>query len=201
MGSNRSALLMALVLLMSQAAYGGPGAFIICQTGCNAGWVACYAAAGAVAGTVTAGVGVPAAIVACNVLQGACMAACAGLALAPTPWTGWTWTRGHGVECETGQKRPLESYNFVLSICFWHGMIDLLWVFFLVNVILFLFCEVWCKWQRKLTADGSYSSFQALISVKRRFLRKLFSLFSLRLKHSFYPETVFRWTEILDCIM
>ena len=57
----------------------------ICYTGCNAVWVACVAAGGGVAGVTTGGVGVPAAIIACNVAQGVCMAACT-LALAlPTP--------------------------------------------------------------------------------------------------------------------
>lgn len=53
--------------------------------GCNTVTVACYAGAGFVFGTVTAGVGTPAAIVACNVALGQCSAACALIALTPTP--------------------------------------------------------------------------------------------------------------------
>ena len=45
----------------------GPVAAGICYSGCNALWVACVAAAGGVAGVSTGGVGVPAAILACNV--------------------------------------------------------------------------------------------------------------------------------------
>eukprot|EP00747_Dinoflagellata_sp_TGD_P167779 gnl/TRDRNA2_/TRDRNA2_192871_c0_seq1.p1 gnl/TRDRNA2_/TRDRNA2_192871_c0~~gnl/TRDRNA2_/TRDRNA2_192871_c0_seq1.p1 ORF type:complete len:591 (+),score=74.97 gnl/TRDRNA2_/TRDRNA2_192871_c0_seq1:119-1891(+) len=48
-----------------------------CQTVCNTGVVACYAAAGLTFGTVTGGMGAPAAALACNSAQGACMAACA----------------------------------------------------------------------------------------------------------------------------
>ena len=53
----------------------------ICQTGCNAAWVACYGAAGIVAGTV--GPAAPPTILAaagyCNAQQGVCMAACASM--------------------------------------------------------------------------------------------------------------------------
>ena len=45
---------------------GGPIAAGICYSGCNAVWVACVAAAGGVAGVTTGGIGVPAAILACN---------------------------------------------------------------------------------------------------------------------------------------
>ncbi|GIQ88034.1 hypothetical protein KIPB_010194 [Kipferlia bialata] len=48
-----------------------------CQSACNAAWVACYSAAGVVAGTITAGAAAPLAAVACNSLQGTCMAVCA----------------------------------------------------------------------------------------------------------------------------
>ena len=48
------------------SAMGGPVAAGICYTGCNTVWVACVAAAGGVAGVSTGGVGVPAAIMACN---------------------------------------------------------------------------------------------------------------------------------------
>ncbi len=63
----------------------GPFAYGICQTGCNAMVVACYAAAGFTFGTVTAGVGIPAAIVACNAALGVCMAACIAAGFAPIP--------------------------------------------------------------------------------------------------------------------
>jgi hypothetical protein len=63
----------------------GPLAYGICQTGCNTVVVACYAAAGFTFGTVTAGMGVCPAIIACNVALGSCMAACAAVALTPTP--------------------------------------------------------------------------------------------------------------------
>lgn len=66
-------------------AVAGPLAYGICQTGCNAIVVACYAGAGFTFGTVTAGVGVPAAIVACNSALGVCMAACVAAGFLPTP--------------------------------------------------------------------------------------------------------------------
>ena len=43
------------------------------------------AAAGGIAGVSTGGVGVPAAIVACNAAQGVCMSACWAALLSPTP--------------------------------------------------------------------------------------------------------------------
>ena len=64
---------------------GGLLAYGICQTGCNALVVSCYAAAGFTFGTVTAGVGVPVAIIGCNTGLSTCMAACAVVALTPTP--------------------------------------------------------------------------------------------------------------------
>mmetsp|Transcript_65330 Transcript_65330/g.115940 ORF Transcript_65330/g.115940 Transcript_65330/m.115940 type:complete len:87 (+) Transcript_65330:87-347(+) len=64
---------------------GGPLAYGICQTGCNAVTVACYSAAGATFGTVTAGAGIPAAILACNAALGTCMAACVAAGCTPTP--------------------------------------------------------------------------------------------------------------------
>ena len=62
----------------------GPLAYGICQTGCNTVWVACVSAGGGVAGVSTGGVGVPAAILACNAAQGVCMAACVAAGLSPT---------------------------------------------------------------------------------------------------------------------
>ena len=64
---------------------GGPVAYGICQSGCNALVVSCYASAGFTFGTVTAGAGAPAAIVACNAGLGTCMAACVAAGFAPAP--------------------------------------------------------------------------------------------------------------------
>ena len=67
-------------LLTAMASYG------MLQTCCNTVWVACIAAAGGVAGVSTGGVAVPAAILACNVAQGLCMAGIAAAILAvPAP--------------------------------------------------------------------------------------------------------------------
>mmetsp|Transcript_36894 Transcript_36894/g.75614 ORF Transcript_36894/g.75614 Transcript_36894/m.75614 type:complete len:84 (+) Transcript_36894:36-287(+) len=79
------ALLAVLLISQLRVADGGPLAYGICQTGCNAVAVACYAAAGATFGTVTAGVGTPAAIIACNSALGVCMAACVAAGFTPTP--------------------------------------------------------------------------------------------------------------------
>lgn len=46
--------------------------------------MACYVAAGAAWG-VTLGLGAPAAVIGCNLAYGACQAACAAIALTPTP--------------------------------------------------------------------------------------------------------------------
>merc|ERR1712083_317337 len=77
-------LLIVLVLCTHQAdggilgfLFGAVGGYGACQTACNAGWVSCYAAGGLTAGTVTGGAAMPAAAMACNCAQGACMAACA----------------------------------------------------------------------------------------------------------------------------
>ncbi|KAF9018149.1 hypothetical protein BDZ89DRAFT_357746 [Hymenopellis radicata] len=78
--------LALLALPFIPAINAGPIAYGICQTGCNAVAVACYAGAGFTFGTITAGVGIPAAIVACNAALGTCSAACASVTLlAPTP--------------------------------------------------------------------------------------------------------------------
>lgn len=45
------AIILTIVLLSSQLVDGGPLAYGICQTGCNALVVACYAAAGFTFGT------------------------------------------------------------------------------------------------------------------------------------------------------
>ena len=61
-----------------------PAAYAICQTGCNAVWVACCTAAGGTAG-VTAPPAIAAAIAACNAAQGVCMVACVEAGAGPTP--------------------------------------------------------------------------------------------------------------------
>ncbi|KAJ9069407.1 hypothetical protein DSO57_1018793 [Entomophthora muscae] len=76
---------MKITFHIASAVLGGPLAYGICQTGCNAVVVACYAAGGATFGTVTAGAGVPAVILGCNVALGTCMAGCVAAGLAPTP--------------------------------------------------------------------------------------------------------------------
>lgn len=88
MASFKLVSVCILVLIMVgglPTADAGLFSYGICQTGCNAVAVACYAAAGFTFGTVTAGVAVPPAIIACNSALGVCMAACAGIALTPTP--------------------------------------------------------------------------------------------------------------------
>lgn len=77
--------LVVVLAMLIQIAQSGPLAYGICQTGCNAVWVACVTAAGGTAGVSTGGVGVPAAILACNAAQGTCMAACIAAGLSPTP--------------------------------------------------------------------------------------------------------------------
>ena len=59
-------ILLIILFLSSDLASAGPVAMGICMSGCNAVWVACVAAAGGVAGVSTGGLGVPAAILACN---------------------------------------------------------------------------------------------------------------------------------------
>ncbi|KAG1759280.1 hypothetical protein EDD22DRAFT_906775 [Suillus occidentalis] len=74
---------VAILLLATGPAVAGPIGYAICQTGCNGIAVACYSAAG-----FTFGVAPPAAppeIIACNAALGAYMAACAAVALGPTP--------------------------------------------------------------------------------------------------------------------
>jgi len=78
-------LAIALLVLCVLGANGGPLAYGICQSGCNAGAVACYAAAGVTFGTVTAGAGTPLAVLGCNTALGTCMAACVAAGCTPTP--------------------------------------------------------------------------------------------------------------------
>ena len=73
-----------MLALLPRTVHSGPLAYAVCQTGCNTVWVACVSGAGGVAGVSTGGVGVPAAILACNAAQGACMAACVAAGLSPT---------------------------------------------------------------------------------------------------------------------
>ncbi len=77
--------LLAVVLVQLKVVQGGPLAYGICQTGCNALVVTCYAAAGFTFGTVTGGLGAPPAILACNAALGTCMAGCIAAGFAPTP--------------------------------------------------------------------------------------------------------------------
>jgi len=78
-------VLMLLFVLTMLQVQGGPLAAGICYTGCNALWVTCVAAAGGVAGVATGGIGVPAAILACNAGQGVCMGACIVALGLPSP--------------------------------------------------------------------------------------------------------------------
>ena len=73
-----------IMFTLFYTAHSGPLAYGICQSGCNAVWVACVAAGGGVAGVSTGGVAVPAAILACNAAQGVCMAGCVAAGLSPT---------------------------------------------------------------------------------------------------------------------
>jgi len=93
MVSNKIIIVLIALLAFQPVAESGLltaiGAYGLCQTACNAFAVTCYAAAGFTFGAVTAGVGVPAALVACNTGLGLCMAKCvavaAGAAVVPTP--------------------------------------------------------------------------------------------------------------------
>ena len=88
MTNIRSVLWVILILIgpmFLEETEAGLLAYGICQSGCNSLWVACVAAAGGTAGVTTGGAAVPAAILACNVGQGTCMAACVAAGLTPTP--------------------------------------------------------------------------------------------------------------------
>ncbi|KAE8743865.1 hypothetical protein FOCC_FOCC009496 [Frankliniella occidentalis] len=69
-------VLLAVAALLGSAT-GGPAAYGICQTGCNALAVACYASAGVVMGVGS--------VIPCNIALGTCMAACIAAGAAPTP--------------------------------------------------------------------------------------------------------------------
>ncbi|CAE6407853.1 unnamed protein product [Rhizoctonia solani] len=83
--SITSVFAFAALALNAGQVQAGPVAMGLCYSACNAGYVTCCASAGAVAGTFTLGLGVPVALAACSVVQGACMSACTPLLLAPTP--------------------------------------------------------------------------------------------------------------------
>ena len=83
-------IMVVIVLVLCTGSFvekteGGILAYGTCQTGCNSLCVTCVAAAGGIAGVSTGGAAVPAAILACNVGQGTCMAACGAAGLTPTP--------------------------------------------------------------------------------------------------------------------
>ena len=84
-GSILAVIFILIGPMLLEESEAGLLAYGICQTGCNSVWVACVAAAGGTAGVTTGGVAVPAAILACNVAQGTCMAACVAAGLTPTP--------------------------------------------------------------------------------------------------------------------
>ncbi|CUA77418.1 hypothetical protein RSOLAG22IIIB_02431 [Rhizoctonia solani] len=83
--SFTSVVAFAAVALNAGQVQAGPIAMGLCYSACNAGYVTCCASAGAIAGTFTLGLGVPAALAVCSVVQGTCMAACTPLLAAPTP--------------------------------------------------------------------------------------------------------------------
>ena len=76
---------LIMLALFTSTANSGPLAYGICQTGCNAVWVACCAAGGGVAGVSTGGAAVAPAFLACSAAQGVCMTACVAAGFAPTP--------------------------------------------------------------------------------------------------------------------
>ena len=79
-----SAITAISVLFAGREALAGPIGYGICQAGCAGVVMACYSAAGFTWG-VALGATVPATIVACNSAFGSCQAACAAVALLPTP--------------------------------------------------------------------------------------------------------------------
>ncbi|CAG8626826.1 14487_t:CDS:2 [Ambispora leptoticha] len=85
MNSKQQKFFTLLVLLCAiHSTYAGPLTYAACQTACNLGRDSCYALAGFVSGTVFVGLAPPA-ILACNAVQGFCIASCAGLLSAPIP--------------------------------------------------------------------------------------------------------------------
>ncbi|UJR16804.1 hypothetical protein I4U23_003703 [Adineta vaga] len=99
---KRTTVFFIFVLLFPNLVFSGPLAYAACQTACNYGAVTCYAAAGLTFGASTAAAAATgpvgwwawltstptstvAAAAACSAAQGACMAACTPLLVAPTP--------------------------------------------------------------------------------------------------------------------
>ena len=93
---------LILLLLLPTLVSSGPLAYAGCQTACNYGAVTCYSLAGLTFGVSTVGAAAtgpvgwwawltsaPASTIgaaaACSAAQGACMAACTPLLVAPTP--------------------------------------------------------------------------------------------------------------------
>jgi len=76
-------IMATLPLLSLPTANAGPIAYGICQAGCASVVMACYGAAGFTWGVTIANP--PAVILTCNTAFGTCYAACAAVALAPTP--------------------------------------------------------------------------------------------------------------------
>ncbi|QRV76181.1 transmembrane protein [Ceratobasidium sp. AG-Ba] len=83
--SVTSLVAFAAVTMNIQQVQAGPVAMGLCYSACNTGYVTCCTAAGVTAGTFTLGLGVPAALLGCSAVQGACMAACTPLLAAPSP--------------------------------------------------------------------------------------------------------------------
>jgi hypothetical protein len=77
-------LAFGTVSLLTGTATAGPVAYGICQAGCAAVVTACYSAGGATWGATLAATA-PATILVCNAAFGKCSAACAVVALTPTP--------------------------------------------------------------------------------------------------------------------
>jgi hypothetical protein len=99
---KRTATLFIFLLMLPALTSSGPLAYAACQTACNHGAVTCYALAGLKFGATTAAAAATgpvgwwawfattptstiAAAAACSAAQGACMAACTPLLVAPTP--------------------------------------------------------------------------------------------------------------------
>jgi hypothetical protein len=81
-GSYRDAAQGACLLFESlfdpaiSAMQGHMAAYAACYSACGLAWAACYAEAGLIAGTIIAGPSAPAAALACNAAEAACMSAC-----------------------------------------------------------------------------------------------------------------------------
>ncbi|CCO26788.1 hypothetical protein BN14_00819 [Rhizoctonia solani AG-1 IB] len=69
--SVASVAAFAALALNAGQAQAGPIAMGLCYSACNAGYVTCCASAGTTAGTFTLGLGVPAALAGCSIIQGA----------------------------------------------------------------------------------------------------------------------------------